>query len=203
MRAPDTASLRLACSCGKRYRIDRKEAGRSFRCKRCLESVQVPGQVSLTSDDCRGILEELGIDAGRARAAWEEAQRFRRCFFCARQVNPAKVPGTHGAEVICSSCRGSPAEIGPRLAVPESPIPPLLSRIERHRAAKTLMYFAFVFLGHAGLASTLGLPPSPAFALAAVVGLLGARLVYADGGSAVAQAAWGQSGVSPFLPSSS
>jgi hypothetical protein len=181
------AKIEVRCGCGKRYRVAAKKAGRSFRCKSCSARVKVEARPeSLSSNEAKLILEELGIDA----AVREDYQEAVTCFFCAAKLNTSELECLdEGENPVCFTCRASAADatVSERGDEPKSKRPKNYKELDRWNRARPVSEARWRAGGLAALSlvgvtgfgvSVLGLGLVSALFLATVAASLGGHHVY-------------------------
>ena len=106
------AKIDVTCTCGKKYRVSAKKAGKRVRCKKCRSKIQVPGAApdgAVSMRSRKAILAEFGIDPDSAEERYEEEQnQSYNCSVCACELNEAQLKNSYGeGGLTCSGCRSS------------------------------------------------------------------------------------------------
>lgn len=116
-RLTPTTKVELRCSCGKKYRVSAKKAGKKVRCKKCRLQLTVPGDpAGISLRTRKQILEELGIDAEAAeQAAEQEKAKVYTCGMCSMKIPSADVEGSYSGPMglLCGPCQASTGACDP------------------------------------------------------------------------------------------
>ncbi len=153
--------IRIACECGRNYKLRSENAGRSFRCRRCLTRLRVPGRVgragAVSGRSRAAILREFGIDPDGAESRYWSGELRR----AARERRPQPEPSKD--EPCITERREHDEAEQTSVAIHASVSPETLG--------KAALMCAFLVVGLAGFMHTLFAAPMP---VACVVALLAA-----------------------------
>jgi predicted metal-binding protein len=186
----------VTCTCGKRYRVPAKKAGKTLVCKSCKGKIRIAREAGLSERSRGTILAELGIDAIAAEQAYKDeveqrsVKRVYRCTRCAGEIASDEIKGAYVAgELVCPGCRASDL-VADRKAEREAEekkarggkaAVELITdgRDARNALFRALSYGTVFFIGTTGpLWAIFSVGFLKAFVLGALVAALGAAAVY-------------------------
>ena len=100
--------IEVKCSCGKRYRVSARKAGKRIRCKKCRLKIEVPDPDATADVSLRTrkvVLEELGLDP---EAEPQEEETVYRCTMCNTKIPEDVLQDSYGPTgLVCGVCRES------------------------------------------------------------------------------------------------
>jgi hypothetical protein len=104
-------TIRVACKCGKAYRVAASREGKRVTCGACAGTIRVPARGSISARSRQTILAELGIETGTAarrpsgKGRREERKpRTFECQSCRSAVDDSRGAYVNG-ELLCLGCR--------------------------------------------------------------------------------------------------
>jgi hypothetical protein len=183
--------IEVRCTCGKRYRVSAKKAGKKVRCKKCRAKIEVPGgDISMRTR--KAILDEFGIDASAAEHAYEEEKRLAGyvCVFCDKRIAEEDLKAAYGQHgLMCEECRVAQVqqrELGDPVENERKKQEKKKKKLDKWASGSTpeearrkaTAYGALFFCGITGLLWSFSVSLWLALPIAAVVAFAGARAIF-------------------------